>query len=162
MKLSFTKYRIFLKYPFGISRSTNNWYDIVLVFLKDGDIIGRGEAASRCILLSQTSDNLLSRQRLAAMNDSQDGFFLAEQDLKIRGPGDVLGTRQSGEESFRLADLASHSHLISKAIERGDNLLGSKTLEARQEIIGLLYTWNRRQNNYFKPEHARKFVLLSR
>ena len=45
MKLSFTTYRIFLKHPFGISRSTNNWYDIVLVFLKDGDIIGRGEAA---------------------------------------------------------------------------------------------------------------------
>ena len=79
------------------------------------------------------------------MNNSQDGFFLAEQDLKIRGPGDVLGTRQSGEESFRLADLANHSHLISKAIERGENLLGSKTMEARQEIIGLLSTWNRKQ-----------------
>ena len=45
MKLSFTTYRIFLKHPFGISRSTNNWYDIVLVFLQDGEIIGRGEAA---------------------------------------------------------------------------------------------------------------------
>ena len=107
--------------------------------------IGRGNAASHCILLSQTSDSLLSQQRLAAMNNSQDGFFLAEQDLKIRGPGDVLGTRQSGEESFRLADLANHSHLISKAIERGENLLGSNTMEARQEIIGLLSTWNRKQ-----------------
>ena len=45
MKLSFTTYRIFLKHPFGISRSSNNWYDIVLLFLQDGDIIGRGEAA---------------------------------------------------------------------------------------------------------------------
>ena len=107
--------------------------------------IGRGHAASDCILLSQASDGLVSKQRLAAMNDSQDGFFLAEQDLKIRGPGDVLGTRQSGEESFRLVDLATHSHLISRAIERGESLLGSETIDAKQEIIGLLSTWNRKQ-----------------
>ena len=107
--------------------------------------IGRGHAASDCVLLSQASDGLVSKQRLAAMNDSQDGFFLAEQDLKIRGPGDVLGTRQSGEESFRLVDLATHSHLISRAIERGESLLGSETIDAKQEIIGLLSTWNRKQ-----------------
>ena len=107
--------------------------------------IGRGHAASDCILLSQASDGLVSKQRLAAMNDSQDGFFLAEQDLKIRGPGDVLGTRQSGEESFRLVDLATHSHLISRAIERGESLLGSETIDAKQEIIGLQSTRNRTQ-----------------
>ena len=112
--------------------------------------IGRGHAASDCILLSQASDGLVSKQRLAAMNDSQDGFFLAEQDLKIRGPGDVLGTRQSGEESFRLVDLATHSHLISRAIERGESLLGSETIDAKQEIIGLLSTWNRKQQQLLR------------
>ena len=112
--------------------------------------IGRGHAASDCVLLSQASDGLVSKQRLAAMNDSQDGFFLAEQDLKIRGPGDVLGTRQSGEESFRLVDLATHSHLISRAIERGESLLGSETIDARQEIIGLLSTWNRKQQQLLR------------
>ena len=112
--------------------------------------IGRGHAASDCILLSQASDGLVSKQRLAAMNDSQDGFLLAEQDLKIRGPGDVLGTRQSGEENFRLVDLATHSHLISKAIERGESLLGSETIDAKQEIIGLLSTWNRKQQKLLR------------
>ena len=112
--------------------------------------IGRGHAASDCILLSQTSDGLVSKQRLAAMKDSQDGFFLAEQDLKIRGPGDVLGTRQSGEESFRLVDLATHSHLISRAIERGESLLRSETIDAKQEIIGLLSTWNRKQQQLLR------------
>ena len=112
--------------------------------------IGRGHAVSNCVLLSQASDGLVSKQRLAAMNDSQDGFFLAEQDLKIRGPGDVLGTRQSGEESFRLVDLAAHSHLISRAIERGEGLLGSETLDAKREIIGLLSTWHRKQQQLLR------------
>ena len=112
--------------------------------------IGRGHAASDCILLSQASDGLVSKQRLAAMNDSQDGFFLAEQDLKIRGPGDALGTRQSREESFRLVDLTTHSHLISRAIERGESLLGSETIDAKQEIIGLLSTWNRKQQQLLR------------
>ena len=112
--------------------------------------IGRGHASSDCVLLSQASDGLVSKQRLAAMNDSQDGFFLAEQDLKIRGPGDVLGTRQSGEESFRLVDLATHSHLISRAIERGESLLRSETIDAKQEIIGLLSTWNRKQQQLLR------------
>ena len=112
--------------------------------------IGRGHAASDCILLSQASDGLVSKQRLAAMKASQDGFFLAEQDLKIRGPGDVLGTRQSGEESFRLVDLATHSHLISRAIERCESLLRSETMDAKQEIIGLLSTWNRKQQQLLR------------
>ena len=59
MKLTFTTYRIFLKHPFGISRSTNNWYDIVLVFLQDGDIIGRGEAAPS-IHYNESTERILS------------------------------------------------------------------------------------------------------
>ena len=59
MKLSFTTYRIFLKHPFGISRSSNNWYDIVLIFLQDGDIIGRGEAAPS-IRYEESTENILS------------------------------------------------------------------------------------------------------
>ena len=59
MKLSFTKYRIFLKHPFGISRSSNNWYDIVLLFLQDGNIIGRGEAAPS-IRYEESTEKILS------------------------------------------------------------------------------------------------------
>ena len=59
MKLSFTTYRIFLKHPFGISRSSNNWYDIVLLFLQDGNIIGRGEAAPS-IRYNESTEKILS------------------------------------------------------------------------------------------------------
>jgi len=59
MKLSFTTYRIFLRHPFGISRSSNNWYDIVLLFLQDGDIIGRGEAAPS-IRYKESTEKILS------------------------------------------------------------------------------------------------------
>ena len=59
MKLSFTTYRIFLKHPFGISRSSNNWYDIVFLFLQDGNIIGRGEAAPS-IRYKESTEKILS------------------------------------------------------------------------------------------------------
>ena len=59
MKLSFTTYRIFLKHPFGISRSSNNWYDIVILFLQDGNIIGRGEAAPS-IRYKESTEKILS------------------------------------------------------------------------------------------------------
>ena len=59
MKLSFTTYRIILKHPFGISRSSNNWYDIVLVFLQDGNIIGRGEAAPS-VRYQESTEKILS------------------------------------------------------------------------------------------------------
>ena len=59
MKLSFTTYRIFLKHPFGISRSSNSWYDIVFIFLQDGNIIGRGEAAPS-IRYKESTDKILS------------------------------------------------------------------------------------------------------
>ena len=59
MRLSFATYRIFLKHPFGISRSSNNWYDIVLLFLQDGNIIGRGEAAPS-IRYNESTEKILS------------------------------------------------------------------------------------------------------
>ena len=59
MKLSFTTQRIFLKHAFGISRSSNNWYDIVLIFLQDGEIIGRGEAAPS-LRYNESTDKILS------------------------------------------------------------------------------------------------------
>ncbi len=59
MKLSFTRYRIFLKHTFGISRSSNNWYDVVLIFLQDGEIIGRGEAAPS-LRYNESTERILS------------------------------------------------------------------------------------------------------
>ena len=65
--------------------------------------VGRGATLSRCILLRGSNLSETGRARLALMRETNDGFRIAEEDLKLRGPGEILGTRQSGEQSFRLA-----------------------------------------------------------
>jgi ATP-dependent DNA helicase RecG len=65
--------------------------------------VGRGAALSRCILLRGPNLTETGRARLALMRETNDGFRIAEEDLKLRGPGEILGTRQSGEQAFRLA-----------------------------------------------------------
>ena len=88
--------------------------------------VGRGQHQSHCILLYQTPLAEPGRQRLQVIRESQDGFYIAEQDLKIRGPGDLLGTRQTGEQQFRIADLREHAHLIDDVVKRGDELLANR------------------------------------
>jgi len=66
--------------------------------------VGRGDQASFCVLMYQAPLSQNGRARLQALRDSQDGFVIAEKDLEIRGPGEVLGTRQTGMMQFRLAD----------------------------------------------------------
>ena len=65
--------------------------------------VGRGGGLSRCLLLRGASLSETSRARLALMRESNDGFRIAEEDLRLRGGGELLGTRQSGEVTFRLA-----------------------------------------------------------
>jgi ATP-dependent DNA helicase RecG len=84
------------------------------------------------------------------MSQSQDGFYLAEQDLRIRGPGDLLGTRQSGEESFRMINLSIHSHLIPEAIKRGEMLHSIKQEDSRQEVNNLLSVWARKTSDLLR------------
>jgi ATP-dependent DNA helicase RecG len=77
------------------------------------------------VLLYATPLSETGRRRLAVIRDSQDGFRIAEEDLEIRGPGDLLGTRQTGEQQFRIADLPAHAHLMPEVVRRGDALLSS-------------------------------------
>ncbi|WP_324807855.1 ATP-dependent DNA helicase RecG [Sphingomonas sp. LY29] len=65
--------------------------------------VGRGTGASRCVLLRGETLSETGRARLALMRETNDGFRIAEEDLRLRGPGEVLGTRQSGEQGFRVA-----------------------------------------------------------
>jgi ATP-dependent DNA helicase RecG len=67
--------------------------------------VGRGATASHCILLYHPPLSNHGEQRIAVMRESNDGFVIAEKDLALRGPGEVLGTRQTGVASFRIADL---------------------------------------------------------
>jgi len=76
--------------------------------------VGRGSTASHCVLLYQTPLGQNSKARLQAMRASSDGFFIAEKDLELRGPGEVLGTRQTGLMEFRIARLPEHEHLLEQ------------------------------------------------
>ena len=77
--------------------------------------IGRGDQPSTCILLYQAPLGEVARQRLAILRETEDGFRIAEEDLRLRGAGEVLGTRQSGLPTLRLADLAEHEELVAVA-----------------------------------------------
>ncbi len=85
--------------------------------------VGRGSRKSRCVLLYGNPLTEAGKARLKVIRDSQDGFHIAEQDLKLRGPGDLLGARQTGEQQFRVADLNLHAHLIPDVVAQGDALL---------------------------------------
>jgi ATP-dependent DNA helicase RecG len=77
--------------------------------------IGRGEARSTCLLLYKPPLGETAKARLAIMRETEDGFRIAEEDLKLRGEGDVLGTRQSGDPGFRIARLAVHADMLAAA-----------------------------------------------
>jgi ATP-dependent DNA helicase RecG len=76
--------------------------------------VGRGSEASHCVLLYQGPLSANGKQRLSALRESSDGFYIAEKDLELRGPGEVLGTRQTGLMEFRIAELPAHNHLLDE------------------------------------------------
>ena len=76
--------------------------------------IGRGNEKSHCILIYQPPLSNLAKERLEIMRTTNDGFVIAEKDLELRGPGEVLGTRQAGIPDFRIANLKRDSYLLSK------------------------------------------------
>jgi ATP-dependent DNA helicase RecG len=77
--------------------------------------IGRGDKPSACLLVYSPPLTETAKARLSILRESEDGFRIAEEDLRLRGPGEVLGTRQSGEQQFRIADLALHGDLLAAA-----------------------------------------------
>ncbi|CAA9323964.1 MAG: RecG [uncultured Lysobacter sp.] len=85
--------------------------------------VGRGSAASSCVLLYQPPLSQMARERLATMRETNDGFVIAEKDLELRGPGELLGTRQTGLAGFRLADLGRDADLLPQVQEIGERLL---------------------------------------
>jgi len=108
--------------------------------------IGRGDKPSTCLLLYQSPLGAVAKRRLEILRETEDGFRIAEEDLRLRGAGEVLGTRQSGLPSLRLADLAAHEELIAIAhndarlvFERDPQLEG----ERGRALRVLLYLFRR-------------------
>ena len=77
--------------------------------------IGRGSKDSMCMLLYDNKLSNIARQRLSTMKNTNDGFLISEKDLELRGPGELLGSRQSGEQSFKILDLSIHKPLVELA-----------------------------------------------
>ncbi|MFA7585270.1 MAG: ATP-dependent DNA helicase RecG [Novosphingobium sp.] len=108
--------------------------------------VGRGAGKSTCLLLRGAALSETSRERLALMRETQDGFRLAEEDLRLRGGGELLGTRQSGDTPFRIASLEQIQKFLPLAhddarllIERDGGLTGERGEAARL----LLYLFER-------------------
>ncbi|MBE5892275.1 MAG: ATP-dependent DNA helicase RecG [Lachnospiraceae bacterium] len=84
--------------------------------------VGRGEHQSYCIFIS-TKENKDTMERLQILNHSNDGFYIASEDLKLRGPGDLFGIRQSGEFAFRVGDIYTDASVLQQASEAVEELL---------------------------------------
>jgi ATP-dependent DNA helicase RecG len=84
--------------------------------------VGRGAAQSFCLLMSSTKSET-ARQRLKVLEQSQDGFFISEMDMRFRGPGEVLGTRQSGLPDFALASLVEDQDVLNLAREAAETAM---------------------------------------
>ncbi|NUR23391.1 ATP-dependent DNA helicase RecG [Frateuria sp.] len=96
--------------------------------------VGRGAVASNCVLLYQPPLGQLARERLNVMRETCDGFRIAEKDLELRGPGEVLGTRQTGQLAFRIADLARDAHLLPAVQHVGEAMLRQQPRAAERLI----------------------------
>jgi ATP-dependent DNA helicase RecG len=96
--------------------------------------VGRGSAASVCVLLYSPPLGDTGKARLKALLDSHDGFEIARRDLEIRGPGEFMGARQSGDALLRFADLAEDNALLQHARRVAPQLLDNDPAAARQQV----------------------------
>ena len=106
--------------------------------------VGRGSAVSHCVLLYHAPLSQLGRERLAIMRETTDGFLIAEKDLELRGPGEMLGTRQTGLLQFKVAALMRDADLLPVVREAAQALL----TRWPQHVAPLLVRWLRHGQQY--------------
>ena len=99
--------------------------------------IGRGTRKSCCVLMYRSPLSPQGRNRLAAIRATHDGFELAEHDLVLRGPGEFLGTRQSGPQRLRVADVLRDRHLLGSVGETAEELLNHEP----ERVARLIRQW---------------------
>ncbi|NVK24425.1 MAG: ATP-dependent DNA helicase RecG [Gammaproteobacteria bacterium] len=96
--------------------------------------VGRGALQSHCVLLYHAPLSNTAQQRLAVLRESNDGFVIAEKDLEIRGAGEIIGTRQTGDAVFRIADLSRDTELLEYATSSAHWLIENDTLASNKLI----------------------------
>ena len=99
--------------------------------------VGRGNQQSHCVLLYQSPLGDISKQRLGVMRESNDGFYIAEQDLLIRGPGELLGSRQTGLQQLSVADLERDGHLLPQVKAMAEQLVSQHP----QHVDAIIKRW---------------------
>ena len=112
--------------------------------------VGRGTARATCLLLPGEKLSRESRQRLKVMQESTDGFYVAEQDLQIRGPGELLGTKQSGLPELRIGDILHHGVWLERARQAAFALLDEDPHLGREEHRALLLAVQTRWGRQFE------------
>lgn len=106
--------------------------------------VGRGPGDSYCLLMYQTPLSTTARERLSILRETNDGFEIAEKDLQLRGPGEMLGTRQTGQIRFKVADLGRDTALLPQ-VRDAANLIRHQSPEAIQPLIE---RWLGKSNEY--------------
>ncbi len=106
--------------------------------------VGRGTTRSSCVLLYRGPLSQMARQRLAVLRDTNDGFEISRRDLELRGPGEVLGTRQTGMIQFRIADLVRDRELMDKIAEAAAYILQN----CSDNVQPLIRRWLGRSSRY--------------
>ena len=115
--------------------------------------VGRGDAQSYCIMIN-TSNTKTAQKRLEILNKSNDGFFIASEDLKLRGPGDFFGVRQSGDLAFDIGDIYQDAKELQQASESVSEILDNDPdLEAEEH--GAL----KREMQRFMDEQIKNITL---
>lgn len=108
--------------------------------------VGRGEARSTCVLLYGSKLSRAAHERLKVMRETTDGFVIAEKDLELRGPGEILGTRQTGLQELRVADLARDADLLPLVVALSDQL----EAEYPERVAALIRRWIKSDVEYAK------------
>ena len=112
--------------------------------------IGRGAEKSLCLLLHSSKMTSVAKERMKVMRETNDGFKIAEKDLKLRGAGDVLGIRQSGVVDFKIADLEEDYELFLMAGQDVKNIIKTDFLnktERWNRLLDLLYLFEYNEKN---------------
>ena len=108
--------------------------------------VGRGNKKSHCILLYKKPLGTLAHDRLSILRETNDGFAIAQKDLELRGPGEMLGTKQTGLPQYRIADLLRDAHLLPRV----QKIAGTMMLDFPDETKNIIMRWSNSDHNYGK------------